>query len=163
MYDTITGGLGKFIARIGGVILSPATGKEVTVNDIPGIRRFVGGQQKWEARGRFSSNYDQVLGAYATFRELRDSANMAQVGSAKVRAQQDLEDFRSENAHILRMRTMANNTLSRVKKIDKEKERLYKSGLSDREIQPRLRVLDERQQAVFSEFNKAYYLTVDEQ
>lgn len=161
MYETVTGGLGKFLARAGGVILSPATGREITVNDVPGIRRFVGGQQKWEARGRFSDNYKQVLGASATYRELKDAASMAKVPSIKARAEQDARDFYEENKHILKMKEKANDTFSRIKKIDKKKERLYKSGLSEREIQPKLRVLDEEQQGVFSDFNLIYYQTVD--
>jgi hypothetical protein len=161
MYEMVTGGLGKFLARVGGVILSPMTGKEIGINDIPGVRRFVGGQQKWESRGRFSENYKQVLGAHATMRELNDAASMAQVSSVRDRARQDAEDFRSENKHILAMRRRANETLSQVKKIDKQKERLYKSGLPDREIQQRLRQLDERQAEIFSGFNRIYYQTVD--
>ena len=161
MYETATGGLGKFLVRTIGAIISPATGKEVTVNDIPGIRRFVGGQPKWEARGRFNNNYDQVLGAYATFRELRDAASMAKDPSVKAQAIKDRDDFRAENLHILKLRDRANDTLKKIKGVDKLKERLHKSGLSDKEIMPKLRKLDDQQRDIFSDFNRIYYQTVD--
>jgi len=161
MRDTVGGGLGKFFARTASLVFAPVTGKDLSVNDLPIVRRFVGGQLNWEDRGRFKSNYAEVQGANRTMKNLEDNVRMAKIPKLKAQAIRDRDDFRKENRHILELRVTANRVLSRSLKIDKQKEALYKSGFSDSHISDKLKALDQEQKRHYSDFNKKYYKMVD--
>jgi polyhydroxyalkanoate synthesis regulator phasin len=160
-YETITGGLGKFLGRTLGLIMAPVSGRELGANDLPIARRFIGGKLNWEDRGRFKSNYAEIQGANRTMKNLRDNVNMAKIPELKQQAIRDRDDFMRENGHLLAMRAEANRVVSRIGDLDKQKERLYKSGLPDSQIRPQLKVLDEKQKTIFAAFNEKYYKAVD--
>lgn len=161
LFEQATGGLGRVITRSIGAALSPASGKEMTMNDVPLVRRFFAGQGSWEDRSRFRSNYDEIHGVNRTFKNLRDNVALARTPELRAAAKADLDAFRSENAHILAMRPQVNRTYSRVKTIDEQKKALYKSGLPESEVNPKLRLLDERQREIFTTFNRMYYEKID--
>ena len=157
LYDNAAGGLGKFIARSLGLAFAPMTGKEVTVNDIPMVRRFLAGQLNWEDRGRFKSNYEEVQGVHRTYETLKKNVAMAKIPELKAQASRDRDDFLRENKSVLGLHKIANNVRSQVGKIDSQKEALYKSGFSQKEIADRLRVLNDRQRQIYQGFNRRYY------
>ena len=161
IYENVAGGVGKFLARVLKVAFAPLDGTEVGIGDIPVVRRFAGGKLNWDARGRFKENFSEIQGANRTFKNLKDNVNMAKVPELRARAVRDLQDFRSENEHLLAMRALANNVVSKIGDIDKRKERLYKSGISESLIAPKLRELDEQQREILHRFNKAYYEVID--
>jgi len=149
------------LQRIFDVVTSPATGQEITVNNIPIVRRFVGTPASWEDRGRFYDNFEEIQGVNKTFKNLQKNISSAQVDSVRQASIRDMNDFKKMNSHILAMRATANNVYKQAKSIDEQKERLYKSGLSESEIQPKLKVLNERQRAIYQAFNKRYFEVVD--
>jgi len=162
IFSNVGGGLGKFLIRVGELAFSPMTGKEIGANDIPIARRFVGGQLSWEDRGRFKSNIDEIQGMNRTFKNLTDNVNMAQIPALRAQAQRDRDDFYAENKHILAMRPVANKIVALAGSIDKQKERLYKSGLPESKIAGQLKALNEQQKNLYSSFNRRYFSIVDE-
>jgi hypothetical protein len=114
-FEAATGGLGKFLMRTMGMLVSPLTGKEVGLNDIPGIRRLTASEQTWVDRGRFKTNYEEISGVWATLRSLNTSVSAAQDPLLKQAAIRDRDDFVKENQHILSMRVMANNVYHQAK------------------------------------------------
>ena len=158
LYENVAGGTGKFLARA----LQLPGREDISANDIPIARRFSGGSLSWEARGRFKANYDEIQGVNKTYKNLMDNVSMAKDPELRARSIDDLADFKRENSHILGLKSRANDVVSRVKDLDKQKERLYKSGRPEAEIRPQLRVLDERQLAVFNSFNRKFYEVIDQ-
>ncbi len=161
-FEAATGGLGKFLMRTMGMLVSPLTGKEVGLNDIPGIRRLTASEQTWVDRGRFKTNYEEISGVWATLRSLNTSVSAAQDPLLKQAAIRDRDDFVRENQHILSMRKLANNVYHQAKQVDVQKERLYKSGLPASEVTARMRPLNERQKTIYSNFNRRYFEVVDQ-
>jgi hypothetical protein len=161
LFATASGGLGKTLQRIFDVVTSPATGQEIGVNNIPIVRRFVGTPASWEDRGRFYDNFEEIQGVNKTFKNLQKNISSARVDSVRQASIRDMNDFRKMNGHILAMRASANNVYKQAKSIDEQKERLYKSGLSENEIQPQLKILNERQAKIYQAFNKRYFEVVD--
>jgi uncharacterized Zn finger protein (UPF0148 family) len=74
---------------------------------------------------------------------------------------EDMNQFRTENKHILTLRPIANTAYKNAKSIDEKKERLYKSGRPSSEIQPQIDALDQKQRAIYQAFNKRFYETID--
>lgn len=161
LFEQATGGVGRVITRGIGTALSPVSGKELTMNDMPVARRFFASEGSWEDRSRFKSNYDEIHGVNRTMKNLQDNVRLAQTPQLKAAAAIDLEAFRKENSHILAMRPTVNAVYARVKNIDEQKKALYKSGLPEAEVTPKLRSLDEKQREVFSGFNRMYYEEID--
>jgi hypothetical protein len=161
LIESTFGGTGKFLSRTTGLIAMPFSPKDFTENDVPIGRRFAVSTMQWEDRSRFKSAYDEIHGVNRTMKTLQENIGMARVPELRAEAQSDAAEFRKANQHVLAMRVPVNNVYNQVKTIDKQKERLYKSGLSEAEIQPQLKVLNERQRAVYQAFNKRYFEVVD--
>ena len=161
LFEQATGGLGRLVTRSIGSAMSPVSGKEMTMNDIPVARRFFAGVGPWEDRNRFKSIYDEIHGVNRTMKNLQDNARLARDPELKKIAMKDVQAFREENKDILAMRVSVNNVYSRVKDIDEQKKALYKSGLPESEVNPKLRALDERQREIFTAFNRMYYEKID--
>ena len=161
MFESFAGGVGKTLSRVLNIVTSPATGQEVSVKDVPVARRFVGSPMEWEDRGRFYDNYHEVHGVYRTYEHLKEGVGMARTPDVKARAKADFDVFKKDNQHIVNMRKHVNNVYEQVKELDKQKERLYRSGLPGADVQKQLKVLDERQKRLFSNFNRQYYENVD--
>ena len=161
LFEQATGGLGRLVTRSIGSAMSPVSGKEMTMNDIPVARRFFAGVGPWEDRNRFKSIYDEIHGVNRTVKNLQDNARLARDPELKRIAMKDVQAFREENKDILAMRVSVNNVYSRVKDIDEQKKALYKSGLPESEVTPKLKALDEKQREVFTSFNRMYYEKID--
>jgi len=157
LFEQATGGLGRVITRAGGLALAPASGREIGTNDIPLVRRFATSPGSWEDRARFKSNYDEIQGVNRTMKNLRDNVALARTPELRATARRDLEAFQTENKTILGMRTQVNNVYSQIKSIDERKKALYKSGLPDNEVNPKLKVLDDQQREIFTRFNRIFY------
>lgn len=139
----------------------PFSAKEFTENDVPIGRRFAVSTMQWEDRSKFKSAYDEIHGVNRTMKTLQENIGMARVPELRAEAQTDAAEFRKANQHILALRVPVNNVYNQAKTIDKQKERLYKSGLSESEIQPQLKALNERQAKIYQGFNKRYFDVVD--
>ena len=161
LFESATGGLGKFLTRTTSLLLSPVTGKEVGLNDIPLVRRVIGGQQTWVDRGRFKSNYAEISGVQATFQSLNVAVSAAKDPALRADAIADRASFLTENKHILGIRKYANEVYNQAKQLDAAKERLYKSGLPESQISKRMEELNQRQRLVYQRFNKRFYDLVD--
>ena len=131
------------------------------MNDVPLARRFFAGQGAWEDRTRFKANYDEIHGVNRTMKNLQDNVRLARTPELREAARLDLEAFRTENAHILAMRKPVNDVYARVKAVDEQKKALYKSGLPESEVNPKLRALDDRQREIFTTFNRMFYEKID--
>ncbi|MDY0228033.1 MAG: LPD38 domain-containing protein, partial [Desulfomicrobium apsheronum] len=138
LIESTFGGVGKFLSRTTGLIAMPFSAKEFTENDVPIGRRFAVSTMQWEDRSKFKSAYDEIHGVNRTMKTLQENIGMARVPELRAEAQTDAAEFRKANQHILALRVPVNNVYNQAKTIDKQKERLYKSGLSESEIQPQL-------------------------
>jgi hypothetical protein len=161
LIESTFGGVGKFLSRTTGLIAMPFSAKEFTENDVPIGRRFAVSTMQWEDRSKFKSAYDEIHGVNRTMKTLQENIGMARVPELRAEAQTDAAEFRKANQHILALRVPVNNVYNQAKTIDKQKERLYKSGLSESEIQPQLKALNERQAKIYQGFNKRYFDVVD--
>ena len=123
--------------------------------------RFAVSTMQWEDRTKFKSAYDEIHGVNRTMKTLQENIGMAKTPELRAQSVEDAAEFRKSNQHILAMRTSVNNIYNQVKTIDKQKERLYKSGISENEIQPQLKILNERQAKIYQAFNKRYFEVVD--
>lgn len=156
LFEQVTGGTGRFITRTLSLAMSPVTDKEVGANDIPILRRFAAGGEKWSDRNKFQENYEEIHGVVRTMKSLKDNVNLAKIPSLKTEAQADLQDFISENKPILSMRDAVNQAYTRSKAVDERKKALYKSGLDSSEYADKLRALDEQQRLIFVNFNRRF-------
>jgi uncharacterized coiled-coil protein SlyX len=161
LIESTFGGTGKFLSRATGLIAMPFSSKEFTENDVPIGRRFAVSTMQWEDRSKFKSAYDEIHGVNRTMKTLQGNIGMARVPELRAEASKDAAAFRAANQDILAMRVVVNNVYNRVKTIDKQKEQLYKSGLSEKEVQPQLKALNERQKKIYQDFNRRYYEVID--
>ena len=161
LVESTFGGTGKFLTRVSGLAFAPFSSSEFTPNDVPIGRRFMATPAQWEDRSKFQSAYQEIHGVNRTMKTLQENIGMAKTPELRQQSVRDASEFRSGNSDILALRALVNNVYSRVKDLDKQKERLYKSGLPDSEIQPKLNELNERQRTIYQAFNKRYYEVVD--
>lgn len=158
MAQYVTGAAGSTIMRMGGGAMKVFDGDPATqleINDVPMARTMVGRKPSWYDRAAFYERLDHVEQTVARARDYREN-----------RDREGFRAFREDQRDVLAMKAAARQASREMRRIRSQRAQLDLAADLDRitdEVRMRRRAaLKEREEMVFTRFNRMYLRTVEE-
>jgi hypothetical protein len=143
----VTGSAGSFfVDRVGGTISKVIQGDEVQPNDVPFVRKLVGGKPSWMDKSTYYSRLQTIDQAHADEKSYRDNDD-SDGGVA----------FRDKNEDVLSLESAAKSARKQMKTIKRDKVELDaqrdRGEITRLDYQAQRKEIDDREQEVVSDFN----------
>ena len=138
-FQFLTGGAGTFVSRSVDFGAKVLTGEEVTWDEVPIARRFIGGKNLYYDRAKYREIKDAV--------EVVDRARKAWANDPEA-----IAELRREHGPELRMRGVIKNSEKVIRRLYRARKRLIKAGASDERIED----INDRITEIMSRANAIY-------
>lgn len=145
LFGYATGAAGTFVDRLIGMPAKAMDG-ELTVSDVPFVRRLVGREPTWYAKSTFYERANAVEQAWSQRKAYIESGDKAR-----------LDRFMDEKADVVRMRAAAQSTRNSLADIRRRRDWLRQNDKDDREAMDSLK---QREREVITRFNRRWNETV---